>query len=113
MIERLRVQGLAGVSGEFSSPDLTLCADCFSASVPPRVTAVARKRPGHSTKSVGDRLHLNNHSGIHTPSPPPQKKKKSSRRRGKGHKACLKLDRLRSGVSGSQNSRWREKEAYT
>ena len=49
MIERLRVQILAGVAGEFSSPDLTLCADPFLVSVPPplppSVTAVACKRP--------------------------------------------------------------------
>ena len=36
MIERLRVQIPAGAAGEFSSPELTLCADSC-------VTAVARK----------------------------------------------------------------------
>ena len=45
MIERLRVRIPTGVAGEFSSPELTLCADSSSVSVPPRVTAVARKRP--------------------------------------------------------------------
>ena len=44
MIERLRVRTLAEAAGEFSSPELTLCADSYSVSVPPRVTAVARKR---------------------------------------------------------------------
>ena len=35
MIERLQVQILAAVAGEFSSPELTLCADSYSVSVPP------------------------------------------------------------------------------
>ena len=35
MIERLWVQILAGMAGEFSSPELTLCADSYSVSVPP------------------------------------------------------------------------------
>ena len=35
MIERLRVRIPAGVEGEFSSPELTLCADSYSVSVPP------------------------------------------------------------------------------
>ena len=35
MIERLRVRVPAGAAGEFSSPELTLCADSFSVSVPP------------------------------------------------------------------------------
>ena len=35
MIERLRVQILAGAVGEFSSPESTLCADSYSVSVPP------------------------------------------------------------------------------
>ena len=45
VIERLRVRIPAGAAGEFSSPEKTLCADSYSVSVPPRVTAVARKRP--------------------------------------------------------------------
>ena len=45
MIERLRVRIPAEPAGEFSSPESTLCADSYSVSVPPRVTAVARKRP--------------------------------------------------------------------
>ena len=30
----------------------------------PRVTAVARKRPGHSAKSAGSRFHLNTHTPV-------------------------------------------------
>ena len=45
MIERLRVRIPAGVVREFSSQELTFFADYFSMSVPPSVTAVARKRP--------------------------------------------------------------------
>ena len=48
MIERLRVRIPAGAAGECYSPEFTLCTD-----------AVARKRPGHSAKSAGGRLHLN------------------------------------------------------
>ena len=39
-----RLQTLAGEAGEFSSPELTLCAESYSVSVPPCVTAVARER---------------------------------------------------------------------
>ena len=35
---------------------------CISVSVAPRVTAVARKDPGHSAKSAGGRLQLNTHT---------------------------------------------------
>ena len=35
MIERLRVQIPAGAVGEFSSPELPLCADSYLVSVPP------------------------------------------------------------------------------
>ena len=45
MIERLQVQILAEMAAEFSSPELTLCADSYSVSVLPRVTVVACKRP--------------------------------------------------------------------
>ena len=51
MIQRLRVRIPAGAAGEFSSPELTLCADSYSVCVPPptpppipRVTAVAGKK---------------------------------------------------------------------
>ena len=45
VIERLQVRIPARAAGEISSPKLTLCADSYSMSVSPRVTAVARKRP--------------------------------------------------------------------
>ena len=35
VIERLRVRILAGAAGEFSSTELTFCADSYSVSVPP------------------------------------------------------------------------------
>ena len=35
VIERLRVRIPAGTTGEFSSPELTLCVDSYSVSVPP------------------------------------------------------------------------------
>ena len=34
VIERLRVRSPAGAAGEFSSPELTLCADSYPVSVP-------------------------------------------------------------------------------
>ena len=45
MIKRLRCLIPAGAQGEISSPQLILCADSYSVSVPHSVTAVARKRP--------------------------------------------------------------------
>ena len=36
VIGRLQVQIMAGVVGEFSSPELTLCVDSYSVSVPPQ-----------------------------------------------------------------------------
>ena len=57
MIERLRVR----VSeGEFSSPALTFCADSYSVSVPPRVTAGAHKRPRSFCRKCRW-LHRNTH----------------------------------------------------
>ena len=41
----MRVRIPAEAAGEFSLPELTFCADTCSESVPPRVAAVARKRP--------------------------------------------------------------------
>ena len=76
-IERLRVRIPAGAAGEFSSPELTLCADSYSMSVPsPVLPQWHVKDPGHSSKSAGDKLHLNTHvlltqrsrSGLTTPS---------------------------------------------
>ena len=66
MIERLRVRILAEAAREFSSSELTACANYNSVSVPAptptptpiptpqptRVTAGARKDPGHSAKSA-------------------------------------------------------------
>ena len=45
VIEWLRVLILAGAAGEFSSPELALCADSYSVSFHARVTAAACKRP--------------------------------------------------------------------
>ena len=45
VIERLRVRVPARAAGQFSSPQLTFCADSYSVSVPSRVTGVTRKRP--------------------------------------------------------------------
>ena len=53
VIERLRVRIPAGAAGEFSSPELTLCADSYLVSVPPRVTAGARKRPRSFCQKCG------------------------------------------------------------
>ena len=45
MIEWLRLRIPSAAAGEFHSLKLTFCADSYSVSVPPRVTAVALKRP--------------------------------------------------------------------
>ena len=45
---------------EFSSPELTLCADYCSLSILPTVLLQWHiKDPGHSAKSAGGRFHLN------------------------------------------------------
>ena len=63
MIERSRVRIPAGAAGEFSSPESTLCADSYSASVPTLVLPQWHvKDPGHSVKSAGGRLHLNTYT---------------------------------------------------
>ena len=59
MIERSRVRIPVGAAREFSSPGSTFCADLFRYPFHPHVTAVARKRSGHSAKSAGGRLQLN------------------------------------------------------
>ena len=60
MIEGLRVRSLAGPAEEFSSPDLTLCADTFfSVRSIPALPQWHVKDTGHSAKSAGGRLHLN------------------------------------------------------
>ena len=66
-IGRLRVRIPAEAAGGFSSPELTLRADSYSVSVPPppptpRVTTVAHKKPYHSAKSAGGKLHLKSHT---------------------------------------------------
>ena len=49
MIERLRIRIPAGAVGEFSSPELTSCADSYSVSVPPPVSPQWHvKDPDHS-----------------------------------------------------------------
>ena len=45
MSEKLWLWIPAGAARKFSSPALTLCADSYSGSIPPCVTAVASKRP--------------------------------------------------------------------
>ena len=61
MIERLRVQVRAEAAGEFSSPELTFCADSYLASIPPCVTSVACKRP-RSFCQVAGYTQLNMHT---------------------------------------------------
>ena len=43
VIEMLQVRIPAGAARNFSSPELTVCADSYSVSIRPRLTAVARK----------------------------------------------------------------------
>ena len=63
MIESLRVRILAGAVGEFSSPELTLCADSYSVSVPPPLLLQWHiEDPGHSARSACGRLHLSAHT---------------------------------------------------
>ena len=65
VIERLRVRIPAGVAEELSSPELTLCADSYSVSVPPPVLPHWHvKDPGHSAKSTGGILYLNTHAPL-------------------------------------------------
>ena len=59
VIERLQVPIPAGVAGEFSPPESTLCAESYSVFIPPPVLLQWHvKDPGHSAKSAGGRLHL-------------------------------------------------------
>ena len=64
VIGRLRVRVRAGAAGEFSSPELTFCADSYSVFVPPPVLPQTWhvKDPGLSAKSAGGRLHLNSYT---------------------------------------------------
>ena len=67
MIERLQVQIPAEATGEFSSPEFTLCADSYSVSFPPPMLPQQHvKDPGHSAKSAAGRLHLNMHKPLTT-----------------------------------------------
>ena len=62
MIERLRVLIPAAAVEEFSSPELTLCADSlFGVLSSPVLLQWHVKDPGHSAKSAGGRLHLKMH----------------------------------------------------
>ena len=65
-VEWWRLKGEAkffilGAAGDFSSPELTLCADSYSVRSTPVLPQWHVKDPGHSAKSAGGRLHL------HTP----------------------------------------------
>ena len=63
MTERSRVRIPAGAAGEFSSPGSTFFADSyFGIRSTPVLPQEHVKDPGHSTKSAGDRLHLNTHT---------------------------------------------------
>ena len=63
MIEKLQVRIPAGAVGKFSSPELTLCADSYSVSVPPHVLPLWHvKDPSHPAKSARGRLHQNTHT---------------------------------------------------
>ena len=66
MIERLRVRTPTEAAEEFSTPELTFCADFYSVhsvrSVPPHVPQWHVKDPGHSAKSACGRLQLNTHT---------------------------------------------------
>ena len=65
VIERLRVRIRAGAAEENSSPELILCADSRSMSVPtPLLPQWHVKDPGHSAKSAGGRLDLKTHISL-------------------------------------------------
>ena len=58
MIEKLRVRIPAGAAEEFSSPELTLCADSYSVSVLPALLQWHVQDPGHSDNSAGGRWQV-------------------------------------------------------
>ena len=63
MIERSRDRIPAGVAGEFSSPEPTVCADSyFGIRSTPVLLQHHVKDPGHSVKRAGGRLQLNTHT---------------------------------------------------
>ena len=64
MIEKLRVRIPTGAAGEFSSPELTLCADLFAVRSTPVLPQWLVKDPGHSAKSAGGRFQLNTHTPL-------------------------------------------------
>ena len=64
VIERLRVRIPAGAVGEFSSPELTLCAALIRCPFHPRVTTVARKRPRPFYQKCKWQKHLNAHTPL-------------------------------------------------
>ena len=55
---RSRVRFPVGAVGEFSSPELTFCADLFRYPFHPRVTALAHNRLRSFCKGAGGRLQL-------------------------------------------------------
>ena len=65
----LRVRIPAGAAGEFSSPELTLCADSFGVRSTPVLPQWHVKDPGYSAKSASGRLHLNTHTPLTQRSP--------------------------------------------
>ena len=48
--------------GEFSSPELTFCANSYLVSVPQLLLQWSIRDPSHSAKSAGGGLHLNTHT---------------------------------------------------
>ena len=64
MIERLRVRIPAEAVGLFFLQSQLCVLALIRYPFHPRVTAVARKRSGHSAKSAGGRLHLNTHTPL-------------------------------------------------
>ena len=62
VVERLRVRIPASAAGEFSSPELTLCADSYLCPFHPVLPQWHVKDLGHSAKSAGSRLHPNAHA---------------------------------------------------
>ena len=64
MIERLRVRIPTGAAGEFSSPELTLCDDTYSVSVPLLYYHAGMLKTPVILPSVGVRLHINRHISL-------------------------------------------------
>ena len=65
MIERFRVRIPAGAAGEFSSPDLTFCADSYLVSVQLAMLPQWHiKDAGYSAKIASDRFDLNTHTPL-------------------------------------------------